>query len=113
MPRPVRIKAVKHVHSFTVQLDFTDGTKKEIDLLPYLRGPIFEALRNDPRVFQTVKVDERMGTIVWANGADIDPDVLYKRIDTGLDGRAESYYNSVVGEFVIRAKQNCDNDRQH
>jgi len=42
MPRPVRIKAVKYVHAFTVQLDFTDGTKKEIDLLPYLHGPIFE-----------------------------------------------------------------------
>ena len=78
MPRPVRITAVKHVHAFTVQLDFTDGTRKEIDLLPYLHGPIFEPLRNDPRMFQTVKVDGRMGTIVWANGADIDPDVLYK-----------------------------------
>jgi hypothetical protein len=78
MPRPVRIKAVKYVHAFTVQLDFTDGTKKEIDLLPYLHGPIFEPLRNDPLMFQTVKVDGRMGTIVWANGADTDPDVLYK-----------------------------------
>jgi hypothetical protein len=78
MARPVRVKAVKHVQAFTVQLDFTDGTTKEIDLLPYLHGPIFEPLRTNPRMFQAVRVDERMGTIVWDNGADIDPDVLYK-----------------------------------
>jgi len=60
-----------------VRLEFTDGTRKEIDLEPYLRGPIFEPIRNDPLVFGSVKVDRRMGTLVWDNGADIDPDVLY------------------------------------
>ena len=29
-------------------------------------------------MFRSVKVDSRMGTLVWDNGADIDPDVLYK-----------------------------------
>jgi len=28
-------------------------------------------------MFRSVKVDNRMGTIVWDNCADIDPDVLY------------------------------------
>ncbi len=58
-------------------MKFTDGTKKTVDLEPYLHGPIFEPIRNDPRVFASVKVDERAGTIAWDNGADIDPDVLY------------------------------------
>jgi hypothetical protein len=78
MPRPVRIVTVKPLEGFQVQLEFTDGTKKEVDLQPYLHGPIFEPVRNDLQMFRSMKVDARMGTIVWDNGADIDPDVLYK-----------------------------------
>jgi len=78
MPRPVRIVTVKPLEGFQVRLEFTDGTAKEVDLQPYLHGPIFEPIRNDLQVFRSVKVDSRMGTIVWDNGADIDPDVLYK-----------------------------------
>lgn len=75
--RPVRIQAVQVLEGFRVRLEFTDGTDKEIDLEPYLRGPVFEPLVNDPLMFCSVRVDERMGTIMWDNGADIDPDVLY------------------------------------
>jgi hypothetical protein len=78
MSRPVRIATIKPLEGFNVQLEFTDGTTKEVDLQPYLHGPIFEPIRNDLQVFHSVKVDARMGTIVWDNGADIDPDVLYK-----------------------------------
>ncbi len=73
----VRIKSVKPLENFVVHLKFTDGTSRDIDLEPYLRGKIFEPLRTNPDAFRAVKVDERMGTIVWENGADIDPDVLY------------------------------------
>ncbi|MGH7496353.1 MAG: DUF2442 domain-containing protein [bacterium] len=73
----VRIKSVEVLHEFHVRLEFTDGSQKEIDLALYLHGPIFEPIRNNPAVFRSVKVDKRMGTIVWENGADIDPDVLY------------------------------------
>ena len=78
MPRPVRIATVEPLESFQVRLEFTDGTTREVDLQPYLHGPVFEPIRSDLRVFRSVKVDARMGTIVWDNGADIDPDVLYK-----------------------------------
>ncbi|MDY7013924.1 MAG: DUF2442 domain-containing protein [Cyanobacteriota bacterium] len=78
MSRPVRIQAVEPLEDFKVRLAFTDNTTKEIDLQVYLHGPIFEPIRNDSQVFRAVKVDPRMGTIVWENGADIDPDVLYK-----------------------------------
>jgi hypothetical protein len=76
----VRIQSVEVLHGFWVRLQFTDGTTREVNLDPYLYGPVFEPIRNDPTVFRSVKVDQRMGTIVWENGADIDPDVLYHNL---------------------------------
>lgn len=74
----VRVRSVELLSGFRVILGFTDGSEKEIDLEPYLHGPVFEPLRADPNMFRTLKVDPRAGTIVWDNGADIDPDVLYE-----------------------------------
>ena len=76
----VRIKSVEPLKDFSVRLFFTDGTKREVDLEPFLRGKVFESLRNNPEKFRAVRVDERSGTIVWENGADIDPDVLYHKL---------------------------------
>lgn len=72
-----RILFVEVLTGYRVRLGFTDGSTREVDLERYLHGPVFEAIRSDPQVFRSVKVDKRMGTIVWPNGADIDPDVLY------------------------------------
>jgi len=73
----IRINSVIVLKDFWVRLEFTDGTRKEIDLEPFLHGPIFQPIKNNPLMFRSVKVDKRMGTLVWDNGADIDPDVLY------------------------------------
>jgi hypothetical protein len=73
----IRIRSVEPLEGFNVRLEFTDGSTKTIDLGPYLYGPIFEPLRLDPTLFRRVHVDEELGTIVWDNGADICPDVLY------------------------------------
>jgi hypothetical protein len=73
----VRIRSVKPLKGFQVRLKFTNGEQRVVDLEPYLRGPIFESLREDPELFRSVRVDEELGTIVWENGADIDPDVLH------------------------------------
>jgi hypothetical protein len=74
----VRIRLVTPLHNFLVRLGFTDGTERDVDLEPYLRGPVFEPLRADPELFAAVRVDAELGTIMWPNGADIDPDVLYE-----------------------------------
>jgi hypothetical protein len=73
----VRIRAVTLLEGFSVRLAFTDGSERVVDLAPYLRGPVFEPLVADPTLFRQVQVDSELGTIVWPNGADIDPDVLY------------------------------------
>lgn len=74
----IRIRDVEPLEQFRVRLEFTDGTHREIDLEPYLHGPVFDAIRSDPAMFRAVKVHSRMKTIYWENGADIDPDVLYQ-----------------------------------
>jgi hypothetical protein len=74
--RPARVKSVETLGGFLVRIEFTDGTQKVIDLDRYIDGPIFQPLRDDPSLFRSVYVDGEAGTIVWPNGADLDPDVL-------------------------------------
>ena len=76
----IRIRSVTPLEDFNVKLIFTDGTERVVDLAPYLNGPVFEPLRRDPEIFQSVRVDDELGTIVWPNGADICPDVLYESL---------------------------------
>jgi hypothetical protein len=70
------VRSVKPLDRFNVLLEFSNGEQKTGDLDPLLRGPIFNQLRRDSRLFRTVHVNEKLGTIVWDNGADMDPDVL-------------------------------------
>jgi hypothetical protein len=37
---------------------------------------VFDPVRSDREFFKSVAVDPVLGTVVWPNGADIDPDVL-------------------------------------
>jgi len=75
MSQLIRVKTVKPLQQFRADVLFTDGSRREIDLEPYLQGPIFEKIRSDTEFFREMRVDG--GTIAWPNGADIDPDVLY------------------------------------
>jgi hypothetical protein len=72
----VLVRSVEYLEDFRVLLEFSDGTRRTVDLEPLLHGPIFAPLR-DRECFRRVHVDEELGTIVWDNGADMDPDVLY------------------------------------
>ena len=74
-----RITGVVVTSRFRVHLTFTDGSTGVVDLAPWLEGRrgVFAALQ-DPAIFASVKVDPEAGTIVWPNGADLDPDVLYE-----------------------------------
>ncbi len=66
-----------------LHLRFDDGTEGTVDVpscVP-LDG-VFEPLR-DETYFRTVRVCAELGTVVWPNGADLDPLVLYARV-TGV-----------------------------
>ena len=76
-PIPV-VTEVEVLHDFVLGVTFDDGTVGEVDLLPHLWGPVFEPLRDNPELFAQVRVDEEEGTIVWPNGADVAPEMLYR-----------------------------------
>jgi len=71
----IRVRKAMPLHDHWVRLEFTNGLQRDVDLEPYLHGPIFEPLRADPALFRALQVDG--GTVAWPNGADIDPDVLF------------------------------------
>lgn len=86
--RTARIRTVEPLEGFVLRLSFDDGTVREIDLETELWGAVFEPLRADPELFRHVRVDEELGTIVWPNGADLDPDVLYGGTPQAPRGKA-------------------------
>jgi len=73
----VRVRAVRPLESFEVEVTFTNGVVRRLDLRPYLDGPVFEPLLRDPEAFRAVFVEPIGRTLAWPNGADLDPDVLY------------------------------------
>lgn len=76
-----RIRSVEPLDGFVLRLSFDDGTQRVVDLEGELWGAMFEPLRAHPELFRQVHVDEDLGTIVWPNGADMDPDVLHGDFD--------------------------------
>src|SRR5262245_8457161 len=58
-----------------IRLSFSEGTVKIVDFRKWLRGPVFEPLK-DPSYFRRFFVEA--GTVVWPNGADIAPETLYE-----------------------------------
>ena len=91
----IRIRSVTVLDKFRVRLGLTNGRQKTVDLERYLHGPIFEPIRNNPDSFRRVKVDNELGTIVWDNGADIDPDVLIEDlVPAWMDQRQERQVTS-------------------
>jgi hypothetical protein len=74
---------VRPLDGYRLYLRFEDGVEGEIDLerLIEFEG-VFAPLR-DRQEFLRVSVDPELGTVVWPNGADLDPDVLYSEV-TGI-----------------------------
>ncbi|CUS06118.1 conserved protein of unknown function [Candidatus Promineifilum breve] len=71
---------VKPLGGYRLFLRFEDGREGEVDIAQLIefRG-VFASLREKP-VFDQVRVDVDLGTIVWPGGGDLDPDVLYAQV---------------------------------
>lgn len=71
----IEVRDARALQGFMAHVIFTDETERDIDLEPYLHGPIFEPIRTNPKIFRAMRVEG--GTIAWANEADIAPETLY------------------------------------
>ena len=63
--------------TYAVDLTFSNGDKKRVNLEPWLYGEIFEPLR-DPAFFAQMRLEPGDITISWPNGADFAPEFLYE-----------------------------------
>jgi hypothetical protein len=77
MSHPIyKVESFGIVAPYTLSVIFDDGTSRRIDFQPVLHGEIYGPLR-DLSLFEQVKLDREVQTLVWPNGADFDPATLH------------------------------------
>ena len=64
------------VASYTLRISFDDRTQQTINFYPILHGKIYGPLQ-DLAVFNQVRLDPEVRTLVWPNDADFDPADLH------------------------------------
>ena len=69
-----RVKHVKDVEDYTLELEFDNGESGIFSMLPYLEYPVFAALK-DLSLF--MKAHATMGFVSWNEDIDMSPDNLY------------------------------------
>lgn len=66
-----KVKAISVLKNYHLQLTFEDGTKKTINVRPYIEKG-FAAQLLDPDKFKNVYIEDG-GGIAWENGFDFCP----------------------------------------
>ena len=72
----VKVVSFKKIAPFTLCVSFDDRSEKTIDFRSVLKGSLFGPL-SDEKLFDTVRIDPEIHTLVWENGADFDPATLH------------------------------------
>ena len=77
MKHPIyRVEKFEIISPYILRVGFDDNTEQTIDFQPVLAGQIYGPLR-DLAMFNQVKIDPEVKTLVWPNGADFDPATLH------------------------------------
>lgn len=74
--RIYRVTSFEIVAPYSLRLCFDDYTEQTIDFQPVLAGELYRPLR-DLSMFDQVRIDPEVHTLVWPNGADFDPATLH------------------------------------
>ena len=77
MRHPIfRVESFEIVGPYTLRICFDDRNVQTIDYRPILAGELYGPLR-DVSLFDQVRIDPEVRTLVWPNGADFDPATLH------------------------------------
>jgi hypothetical protein len=71
-----RVEAFQMISAYTLRVEFDDQTQQTIDFKPALGGELYGPLR-ELSLFNQVRIDPEVHTLVWPNGADFDPETLH------------------------------------
>jgi hypothetical protein len=74
----LHVTSVRHIKDYKLEVAFSDGSLKEVDLASELFGEVFEPL-NDIAFFEQAFVNEETNTVEWPNGADFAPEYLLEQ----------------------------------
>ncbi|MBI1732786.1 MAG: DUF2442 domain-containing protein [Gammaproteobacteria bacterium] len=69
-----QVTEARYVSGYRIELVFNTGLRKTVDFSRWLKGPVFEPLRNHS---EFRKFFVAGGTVCWPNGADIAPETLF------------------------------------
>ena len=71
-----RVVSFAVVADHTLRIAFDDGVTQTVNFAPVLAGELYGPLR-DLAMFNKVRIDSEVDTLVWPNGADFDPATLH------------------------------------
>ncbi len=78
-----RLRGASAGSARTVELSFSDGSSRRVDIGPLLWGPVFAEIAENHSAFAGLFFDAELGTVCWPNGADIAPETLLSLPDVG------------------------------
>lgn len=78
MTEMMAVTAVRPLDGFLIEVTFSDGAIKEVDLTETITsGEFFAPIRKSRELFERVRVNPESETVEWPGEIDLDPDVLY------------------------------------
>ena len=105
-----RVSSFQKVGPFTLRVQFDDDTSQTIDFRPVLKGELYGPLQ-ELTVFDQVRIDPEVHTLVWPNGADFDPAILHNWSESGpaLEALAKQWVskNHALTGSATRACRSC------
>lgn len=85
-----RVQSFDILSPYTLRIRFDDETEQIINFEPVLVGELFGPLR-DLKLFNQVRIDHEVHTLVWPNGSDFEAATLHD-------------WSDVVDDMVTRAR---------